>query len=86
MFSSHTLITGGIITQTHGNIVQVYSAPEGASLTLGRTVQFLKQGTGSLGALQRATDTATPSNASTHLKHSSGRPRKDYEIGTIGRK
>jgi len=30
MFSSHTLITGGIITQTHGNIIHVYGAPEGA--------------------------------------------------------
>ncbi|KIM37525.1 hypothetical protein M413DRAFT_257057 [Hebeloma cylindrosporum] len=30
MFSSHTLITGGIITQTHGNVVHVYGAPEGS--------------------------------------------------------
>jgi hypothetical protein len=64
MFSSHTLITGGIITQTHGNIIQVYGAPEGVSpLTLRKTLRFLKQGTGSLGALQRATATAAFHNS-----------------------
>jgi len=63
MFSSHTLITEGIITQTHINIIQVYGTPEGAPLTLGRTVRFLKQGSGSLGALQRATATAVFHNS-----------------------
>lgn len=70
MFSSQTLITGGIITQAHGNVIQVYGAPEGALLTLEKSIDSSNKGQDPwalFNALQPQLLSTTPSNALTHL-------------------